>query len=370
MGFETRSLTAPEEFGEHLESLRPLVVVLDLMMPSCDGVQLLRKMKEVACDAHVLIMSGMDARELSVAQNLGRSYGLKVLGTLQKPIKLPIVKEHLRNVIGAAKAFTANDLKQALARAELVVHFQPQVTCATGVCTVDGAEALVRWQHPEFGLLMPGDFLPVIEASGLTTELTDYVLEASLRQLADWQDRGLNIGVSVNMSAGFFQDLSFPDRLKTLLTEYQVAGEKLTLELTESTAMSDVPSVMDIFLRVRMSRVRLSIDDFGSGYSSLKRLYQLPFDELKIDRTFVSGLPGDEEAQTIVRATIGLAHAMNLKVCAEGVETQVAFDFLAALGCDRAQGFLISPATTPAEVEALCNKVQSIKGRSSQVFRL
>jgi EAL domain-containing protein (putative c-di-GMP-specific phosphodiesterase class I) len=130
--------------------------------------------------------------------------------------------------------------------------------------------------------------------------------------------------------------------------------------------MSDLPSVMDIFLRLKMSGIRLSIDDFGTGYSSLKQLYQLPFDEVKIDRTFVSGLPGDSEAKTIVRAMVGLAHAMNLTVCAEGVETQAAFDYLAGLHCDRAQGFLVSPAVPPDKVVALCNKVRSISdGRSA-----
>lgn len=370
LGFDTRSLSTPEEFVDHLESFRPLVVILDLMMPGCDGVELLRKMKEADCGAYIIVVSGMDHRALSVAQNLGRSHGLNMLGVLQKPIKLDSLKEQLRNVVGVAKAFTVKDLKKALSKAELVIHFQPQVTCATGICTVDGAEALVRWQHPEFGLLLPGDFLPVIEENELTVQLTDYVLEAAIRQAAEWHGRGLELGVSVNMSARFFQDLSFPDRMKRLLEHYDVPGEKLTLELTESAAMSDPPSVMDIFLRLRMNGVRLSIDDFGTGYSSLKQLYQLPFDELKIDRTFVSGLPGDDEAQTIVRATIGMAHAMNLTVCAEGVETQAAFEFLAAQECDRAQGFLISPATTATEIEALCNKVQSIKGRVNQVFRL
>jgi EAL domain-containing protein (putative c-di-GMP-specific phosphodiesterase class I) len=368
LGFDTRSLSTPEEFVDHLESFRPLVVILDLMMPGCDGVELLRKMKEADCGAYIIVISGMDHRALSVAQNLGRSHGLNMLGVLQKPIKLDVLKEHLRNVVGVAKAFTVKDLEKALSKAELVIHFQPQVTCATGICTVDGAEALVRWQHPEFGLLLPGDFLAVIEENELTAQLTDYVLEAAIRQVAEWQGRGLDLGVSVNMSARFFKDLSFPDRMKRLLAQYDVPGEKLTLELTESAAMSDPPSVMDIFLRLRMNGVRLSIDDFGTGYSSLKQLHQLPFDELKIDRTFVSGLPGDDEAQTIVRATIGLAHAMNLTVCAEGVETHAAFEFLAAQECDRAQGFLISPATTATEVEALCNKVQSIKGRGNQVF--
>lgn len=365
LGFETKSLTSPEDFVATLQSFSPLVVIADLMMPKVDGVELLRRMRDVGCDAHIILMSGMDHRALSIAQNLGRSHGLKMLGVLQKPLKLPVILETLRKVVGIARVFTADDLGNALDKSELVLHYQPQVNCSSGPFQINGAEALVRWAHPEFGLLMPGDFLHVIEDNGLTGQLNDYVIETAIRQLVAWRNRGLDLMVSVNMSPRSFGDLAFPDRLNRLLDQFNLPGEKLILELTEYAAMSDLPSVIDIFLRLKMSGIRLSIDDFGTGYSSLKQLYQLPFDELKIDRTFVSGLPGDAEAKTIVRAMAGLAHAMNLTVCAEGVETQAAFDHLAGLHCDRAQGFLVSPAVPPEKIVALCNRVRSISdGRS------
>lgn len=370
LGFEVQTLSSPETFIETLECFRPIVVILDLMMPNCDGVELLRKMKDVDSDAHVIVISGMDQRMLSVAQNLGRSHGLKMLGVMQKPINLANLEAQLRKVIGVAKAFTVHDLENALSRSELVVHYQPQVKCDSGIWSVDGVEALVRWQHPAFGLLPPGDFLAIIEENDLVVPLTDFVLESSIRQVAQWQQQGLKLDVSVNMSAQFIEDLSFPDRLKCLLARYQVPGPQLTLELTESAAMADPANAMDIFLRLRMNDVKLAIDDFGTGYSSLKQLYQLPFDELKIDRTFVSGVPDDEEAQTIVSATIGLAHALKLTVCAEGVETQAALNYLASLNCERAQGFLISPAVTPEKIEALCNKWRPIRSAASSAARL
>lgn len=370
LGFEVQTLSSPEAFIETLKSFRPIVVILDLMMPDCDGVELLRKMKDIDSDVHVIVISGMDQRTLSVAQNLGRSHGLKMLGVMQKPINLVALEAQLRKVIGVTKAFTAHDLENALSRSELVVHYQPQVKCDSGIWTVDGVEALVRWQHPAFGLLLPGDFLAIIEENDLVVPLTDFVLESSIRQVAQWQQHGLKLDVSVNMSARFIEDLSFPDRLKRLLVQYQVPGPQLTLELTESAAMADPANAMDIFLRLRMNDVKLAIDDFGTGYSSLKQLYQLPFDELKIDRTFVSGLPDDEEAQTIVGATIGLAHALNLRVCAEGVETRAALNHLAGLNCERAQGFLISPAITPEKIETLCNKWRPIRMASPAASRL
>ena len=370
LGFEAQTLSSPEAFVETLHAFHPIVVILDLMMPTCDGVELLRKMKDIGSDAHVIVISGMDQRMLSVAQNLGRSHGLKMLGVMQKPINLAALQAQLRTVIGVVKAFTARDLENALSRSELVVHFQPQVKYDSGIWAVDGVEALVRWNHPAFGLLLPADFLAIIEENDLVAPLTDFVLESSIRQVAEWQRRGLKLGVSVNMSARFIEDLGFPDRLKRMLARYDVPGPQLTLELTESAAMADLTHAMDIFLRLRMNDVRLAIDDFGTGYSSLKQLYQLPFDELKIDRAFVAGLPGDDEAKTIVGATIGLAHALNLMVCAEGVETQAALKYLASLHCERAQGFLISPAVAPDKIESLCSKWRPIRKTSSNLQRL
>ena len=254
LGFQVRTLSSPEAFVEILQSFSPIVVILDLMMPNCDGVELLRKMKDIDSDAHVIVISGMDQRILSVAQNLGRSHGLKMLGVMQKPISLIALEEQLRKVIGVVKAFTADDLENALSQSELAVHFQPQVKCDAGIWAVDGVEALVRWNHPTFGLLLPGDFLAIIEENDLVTPLTDFVLESSIRQIADWRQRGLELGVSVNMSARFIKDLSFPDRLKRLLGQYEVPGPQLTLELTESAAMADPANAMDIFLRLRMNK--------------------------------------------------------------------------------------------------------------------
>jgi EAL domain-containing protein (putative c-di-GMP-specific phosphodiesterase class I) len=370
LGFQTMALQSPEKFAETLESYRPVVVIMDLMMPGFDGVELLRTMKDLGSNAHVIIISGMDHRMLSVAQNLGRSHGLNMLGILQKPISLLSLEQTLRGVIGVAKCFTGKDLERALANSELTIHFQPQISNETGVWTIDGAEALVRWNHPAFGILPPSDFLDVIEDNDMTAQLTDFVVEAGVRQLAEWIQLGLPQSLSINMSALFLKDLSFPDRLKRLMAHYAVPGSRLILELTESAAMADPTAAMDILLRLRMNGVRLSIDDFGTGYSSLKQLYQLPFDELKIDRTFIKNLPGDEEAETIVRATIGLAHALRLRVCAEGVETQAALTYLTELNCDRAQGYLISRAVPAEEFIALCGKWRSIKGRKASVTSL
>jgi EAL domain-containing protein (putative c-di-GMP-specific phosphodiesterase class I) len=182
-------------------------------------------------------------------------------------------------------------------------------------------------------------------------ELTDFVVESTIQRLAEWQGRNLDVRVAVNLSASLIDDLTFPERMAALLQKYAVTGRVLGIELTESTAMADATKAMDIFLRLCVNDISLSIDDFGTGFSSLQQLYQLPFDELKIDRMFVNGLPDDDEARAIVRATVDMAHALNIKVCAEGVETLAALGYLESVDCDRVQGFLISRAVPAAEFE-------------------
>lgn len=351
LGFVVRSLSQSAQFRETLQDFAPSVLILDLKMPDCDGVQLLQHVRDSGCGAHVIVISGMDQRVLNTAEKLGRSQGLKMLGVLQKPLRRADLERHLQQALSLTKIFSRADLQAAMSNREFVVHYQPKVSRQTGRWIIDGAEALVRWKHPSHGLLLPGDFLPLVEECGLMGSLTDLILESAVQQLARWSKRRMPVKVAVNVSACLIEDLAFPDRLGSLLRENDVPGSLLALELTESRAMADAIKGMDIFLRLCMNDVGLSIDDFGTGFSSLQQLYQLPFDELKIDRMFVGGLPGDEEARAIVRAIVDMAHALNMKVCAEGVETREALEYLEAVNCDRAQGFLISPAVPAAEFE-------------------
>lgn len=351
LGFEVNYLTDPNLFLETLREFVPSVLIIDLKMPGSDGVQLLHSMKDAGCTAHIIVISGMDQKTLNTAERLGKSHGLKMLGVLQKPIKLA----ELDTLLGDARveSFTTEDVAVAIAAGELVVHYQPKIVRNEHGWLIDGAEALVRWQHPSRGLIMPSEFLALAEESDLIGPLTDYVLHTSILQVSSWMKRGHTRNVAVNLSARLIKDLDFPDRLRQLLEEYEVPGSMLTLELTESAAMADPTAAMDVFLRLRLNEVGLSIDDFGTGYSSLRQLYELPFDELKIDRSFIQALPGDEAARAIVRATIDMAHALDMTVCAEGVETRSALEYLESVNCDQAQGFLISRAVSAAEFEQL-----------------
>lgn len=351
LGFVVQSLTESARFLETLTAFQPSLLILDLKMPDCDGVQLLQQLKDGQSEAQVIVISGMDQRVLNTAEKLGRSQGLRMIGVLHKPLKRIELESKLTDALSDTSVFSRETLLTAMRKRQLVVYYQPKASRADNAWTVDSGEALVRWMHPDQGLLLPGKFLPFIEEYGLIEALTDYVVEEAIQQLAVWRRRKLDVRVAVNLSASLVDDLTFPERMAALLQKYEVPGGMLGIELTESTAMTDATKAMDIFLRLCVNDISLSIDDFGTGFSSLQQLYQLPFDELKIDRMFVSGLPDDEEARAIVRATVDMAHALNIKVCAEGVETRAALAYLESVACDRVQGFLISPAVPATEFE-------------------
>lgn len=358
LGFRVRALNQSNLFLETLKEFRPSVLVLDLRMPGSDGVQLLHQIGESGLATQVIVISGMDQRVLNTAEKLGRSRGLAMLGVLQKPLQREELERRLRQAMEANRTYAPDELAAALSSRQFVVHYQPKIARNGQGWSVDSAEALVRWMHPEEGLLPPSRFIELVEEYDLIGELTDYVLNTALAQVARWRAAQLPIDVAVNLSASVVRELDFPDRVAALLERHGVPGEALTFELTETTAMADPTKAMDIFLRLCVNDVRLSIDDFGTGFSSLKQLYQLPFDELKIDRMFVGGLPDDDEARAIVRATVDMAHALNIKVCAEGVETRAALEYLESVGCDRAQGHLVSPAVPAAALERVARSWQ------------
>ena len=353
LGFETRCVTDSARVFDELETFSPTVVMLDLKMPGYDGIQLLSGLKGRGCKARVIVVSGMDQRTLNTTEKLAQSHGLAIVGALQKPIRLGDLRAALRSAIADGLRYTSDELRKAIDADQLTVHYQPRISRANGAWSIDGAEALVRWQHPTDGLVMPDSFITLAEESNLIGALTDHVMRATVRQLAEWRKLGLQLKIAVNLSARLIADLDFPDRLRQLLEVHGVPGSSITLELTESAAMADPSKAMDIFLRLRINDVGLAIDDFGTGFSSLKQLYELPFDELKIDRTFVTALPDNDQARTIIRATVDMAHALKMSVCAEGVETRGALEYLEQVGCDRAQGYLISRAVPAREFEQL-----------------
>jgi EAL domain-containing protein (putative c-di-GMP-specific phosphodiesterase class I) len=220
------------------------------------------------------------------------------------------------------------------------VHYQPKVALATGALV--GVEALVRWQHPTRGLLSPDQFVPLAERTGAVADLTRWVVNAALAQHRAWRDEGVDLPIAVNLAAANIVDLNLPGAIAALLEQHGVSGDRLACEISEHTVMADPVRAADVLAGLRALGVRLSLDDFGTGHSSLSYLKRLPLDEVKIDRSFVSGMTEDENDAVIVRSTIDLARNLGLCVVAEGVESAEIMVELERLRCDIAQGFHLS----------------------------
>jgi diguanylate cyclase (GGDEF)-like protein len=232
------------------------------------------------------------------------------------------------------------ELRRAIEHDELVLHYQPKVSLRSGGLT--GVEALVRWQHPSRGLLGPHEFVPLAERTGAVHDLTRWVIDHALAQCRAWGERGIDVPVAVNLAAANVVDVTLPDAVAELLERHGVPAGRLECEISEHTAMADPIRATAVLEGLRELGVGLSLDDFGTGHSSLAYLKRLPLDEVKIDRSFVAGMADDENDAVIVRSTIDLARNLGLRVVAEGVETAEIMDSLAELRCDVAQGYFIS----------------------------
>ncbi|HEY4370165.1 MAG TPA: EAL domain-containing response regulator [Steroidobacteraceae bacterium] len=352
VGCDVITADSAAEFREQLARRQPALILLDLQMPGMDGIEALRYLARQGTTAGILLASGMDQRVLASARQLGDQLGLKMLGTLQKPAMLEDIEALLARHIEPGERLSPEELQRAIEEHELIVHYQPKLVRANSKdWQVHSAEALVRWRHPRLGLLYPAEFLPLAEQTGLINGVTDFVLTDAIRQIGHWRQRGLNLGAAVNLSPRLVQDLEFPDRLGRILREFDATAEQLTLEVTEAASLDDPELVMDIFTRLRVKGVGLSLDDFGIGTSSLTQLYKMPFSEVKIDRLLIAEIIQSKPAATVVRAIVELAHNLSLTVCAEGVETTLAFEFMEQTGCDALQGDFIAPSMPASEIE-------------------
>jgi len=357
-GFDVKQYNNAGIFKEQYDKCAD-VIILDLIMPGVDGIEIIRYLAEIRCDALLILMSGFDSGVLHSAQTLASEHGLNFAGSLNKPFRAVELGEMLNDLSVTAKNLRANinieppsvdELRNAISNDELVVYYQPKVALNSkpGEKIITAVEALVRWQHPEHGLIGPDLFVPTAEQSGLIDELTWAVLEQAMTQCKHWREQGLIVQLAINMSAKTLKELDLPERMGNLIEKHQLQPAQLVLEITESALMQELVKSLDILTRLRMKGIYLSIDDFGTGYSSLVQLHRAPFSEIKIDRSFVATMETDTEATVIVETIIMLGHKLNMKTVAEGVETTSCQKKLANLGCDQAQGYLFS-RPMPAE---------------------
>lgn len=341
-GFDVKTISDPSAVEQALLEFKPNSIMLDLMMPGTDGVELLRTLGDHIKGCAIVLMSGHDVRVLNSAKRLGSAHGINVIGILEKPIEVPTLRDTLDTL---AKALPQADEKttdlagRKIKVEEIVVFYQPIVDIVTG--RIRGMEALVRWNHPKHGILPPNAFLEDMDAAEMDV-LTDRVMNIAVDNLASFHQGGFQVATSINMTAGNLIDLGVPDRLHDLCKLKNIPNEKITIEVTEGEAMRDVRRSMDVLTRLRLRGFGVAIDDFGTGYSSLRELQRMPFSSMKMDKSFVMDMADNRDSQMIVNTIIDLGHNLNLKVVAEGIETPQVWNMLKDRGCDLAQGYLIS----------------------------
>jgi len=328
------------------------IMTLDLSLGERDGVELLRLVADLKLNAMpIVVISGCEERILNTTRRVGQALSLSLTCCLAKPLNPDNLREALQSpaldrVASASEApafaIDRERILAALSGNEFFAEFQPKVDLRTGRAI--GAEALARWRAPEFGVVSPVVFIPLVERFGLMPELTSRILSSAIADTRKLVRQHPDFVVAVNLSSSLLTDLTLPERIESILRQEGVAAESLIVEVTESIAMSDVDAAMDILVRLRIKGIGTAIDDFGTGFSSLSALAKLPFSELKIDQSFVKGCDTDEDMMKVVEASIGLARAFGMKVVAEGIDSPHTLARIRHAGCDVGQGYLFAPS--------------------------
>lgn len=335
------------------------VVILDLEMPGMDGVQVLHEMVRLGMDQAVVVVSARETVLLNIVESMGKSLGVKLLGVLQKPMSLEQLaaslgrfaavqqREVFQLLAELGPELTEQDVATALRERQFIAYFQPKVDLRDGrLC---GVEALIRWQHPEHGLLLPGHFIDMLESSGAISAISLLMLDISLHHCQRWHAAGLMISVSINLSARSLSDSKLTEAIIERVAASGIAPRFVMLEITESAIMTDLGTTLGSLARLRLKGFGLSVDDYGTGFSCMLQLSRIPCSELKVDRAFVNGASENPNLRILLESALDIAHKLRLKVVAEGVETLKDWGLLRELGCDEAQGYFIAKPM-PADV--------------------
>lgn len=355
--------------GEALRLLRSAdgfdLLLCDLDMPEMDGMELLRHIGEDGGAASVIICSAQDRSLLGSVEKMAQAYGVRLLGAIEKPISLTAIEDLLARrarIQGTPTGspptvplFSLDELLAGLEQGEFEAFFQPKVSLSSGKTV--GAEALARWRHPERGIIGPIAFVAILEQSRRLDELTVIMLKQAAEACSQWQAAGMDLCVSVNLSLVSLSDPGFADRIIDTVRAVNLDPHYVMLEITETAAMTDEAPALENLARLRMRGFGLSVDDYGTGFSSLRQLTRVPFTELKIDQSFVKGCSLNASARAIVDSSVEMARQLGIRSVAEGVETQADWDVLKRLGCDLAQGYLIArPMERVAFLEFCLNR--------------
>lgn len=340
-GYDPIITNDPEDFLARVRSWHPTVVVIDLSLPDMSGMELLTLLGSAGCDAQVLIVSGHDRQSIESARQLGLLSGLAMAGSLQKPLRVDALRIIFESINESVGIITKTEVVDALAAGQFHLLYQPKIDLRS--MRAVGVEALSRWNNPGRSVISPAVFIPLIEEFDFINDFTRWVIDLAIPQVRQWRETGIDLSMAINVSAKDLRSLELDRLIATKCLETGVDIKQIMIELTETVAM-ERSGTGDALNKLVAMGAKLSIDDFGTGYSSLVQLHRLPFAEIKIDKSFVLECLSDRASAVIVRSIIDLAHNMDLKVIAEGVESEAILMHLIGLGCDFAQGYFFSPA--------------------------
>ena len=342
------------------------LVISDLNMPEMDGLEFLRHLSSESHQPEVIIVSGLDKKLLASAYLMAQMYGIHLLGSVEKPVTLIQLKEllsrHKKTVKKlqapeAARTFTIEEILQGLRANQFEPFFQAKVDLKSG--RLVGAEALARWVHPEFGVVGPYAFIELLEQQEHLDDLTFLILKKSAEACHAFHKNGHILTISVNLSLTSLNEFTLSDKIIKMVRDVGVDPHYIVLEISETTAMTDSAQALENLTRLVMHGFVLSIDDYGTGYSSIQQLTRIAFGELKIDQSFVKDCAQNEALRIVVESSIEMAHKLEVNSVAEGVETQNDWDMLQSMGCDTAQGYFISkPLAQSAFAEFMANYIQ------------
>ena len=332
---------------EIFKSLEPPidVIVTDLNMPGMDGIQFIRHLGELGVPVALIVTSEQDRALIASVGTMARAYGVDVLDAIEKPVtnrKLAAALDRFVAPGVAAErhglpAFSVDEILAGLARDEFEPYFQAKVEVETG--RVRGAEALARWKHPQHGIVPPAAFIPPLERAGELGAITVPMLSKAVIACRAWRAAGHDLTVAVNISLTSLADTELADRVLAIVTDHGLEPRHVVLEVTETAAASHLGKVLENLSRLRMRGFGLSIDDYGTGYSSMQQLVHIPFSELKIDQSFVRNAPAQPSCRAILESSLEVAGKLGMSAVAEGVETKPECRLLHELGCPLAQGY-------------------------------